>query len=203
MGRWRADGVLMVSDGVLATRHWDMKGLADYLHAKRLKLGFYVTGGMAAVYKHEDAWADMMFNVWGGDSVKVDHMCANVCETAPGAINHPSDQIVPAFQEETIRRWAAAINKTGKTVLFNNCGIGCSPSEGVDSRDPRPWGEWCRELANTWRSSGDASVQSWHNNLESLIGRGSLYAPKIFRLSLYIFCFVGWFHFPCFFSHTN
>jgi len=62
-------------------------------------------------------------------------------------------------------------------VLFQNCGIGCSPSEGLDSRDPRPWGEWCRQTANMWRSSGDINVQSWHNNLASLIGRGSYSTP--------------------------
>ena len=70
----------------------------------------------------------------------------------------------------------AAINKTDK-VVFNNCGIGCSPSEGVDSRDPRPWAPWCRENANTWRSSGDINVQSWRSNLASLIGRGALSQP--------------------------
>ena len=62
-------------------------------------------------------------------------------------------------------------------MLFQNCGIGCSPSEGLDSRDPRPWGEWCRQTANMWRSSGDINVISWHNNLASLIGRGSYSMP--------------------------
>jgi hypothetical protein len=120
----------------------------------------------------------------GADSVKVDHMCSvdhnsSGCRTAPGAINKPSDQIVPAYQQQTVERWAAAIAKLNKTdqVLFNNCGIGCSPSEGMDSRDPRPWGDWCRRTANTWRSSGDASVTAWHTNLASLIGRGSYSQP--------------------------
>ena len=119
----------------------------------------YVTGGFSAVYEHEDAWAEVMFNEWDADSVKVDHMCSvdlnsSGCRTAPGAINHPSDQIVHAYQQPTMERWAAAIAKINRTrrVLFNNCGIGCSPSEGMDSRDPRPWGDWCRETANTWRT---------------------------------------------------
>ena len=122
---------------------WDMRGVADYLHSKGLKMGMYVTGGMSGVYKHEDVWSEVMFNEWAADSVKVDHMCGDSCETAPGAINHPSDQVVPAFQQATIERWTAAIAKINKTnsVLFNNCGIGCSPSEGVDSRDPRPWSD--------------------------------------------------------------
>ena len=68
---------------------WDMRGVADYLHAKGLKMGMYVTGGMAGVYKHEDVWSEVMFREWAADSVKVDHMCANICETAPGEINHP------------------------------------------------------------------------------------------------------------------
>eukprot|EP00729_Bicosta_minor_P001078 gene1078-4896_t len=171
------------------TTSWDMKGLANYLHIKGFKMGMYLTGGFNDVYGYEEQWAEVMFNEWGADSVKVDHMCSVAdgaapgkvegCQTAPGAINHASDQIVPAFQQATMERWAAAIEKINKTndVLFNNCGIGCSPSEGLDSRDPRPWGEWCRETANTWRSSGDINVQSWHTNLESLIGRGSYSLP--------------------------
>lgn len=162
---------------------WNMRGLADYLHSKSLKFGMYVTGGFSAVYLHEEAWPQVMFAEWGADSVKVDHMCSvNTsygCREAAGSINHPSDQIVPAFQQQTIERWTAAIAKINKTqnVLFNNCGIGCSPSEGLYGRDPRPWGEWCRQTANTWRTSGDINVGSWHANLESLIGRGSYSQP--------------------------
>ena len=48
------------------------------------------------MYGYEDQWAVMMFNEWGADSVKVDHMC-NVadgdapggvegCQTAPGML---------------------------------------------------------------------------------------------------------------------
>jgi len=61
--------------------------------------------------------------------------------------------------------------------LFNNCGVGCSPSEGLGGRDPRPFDEWCYETANTWRSSGDINVASWHVNLASLIGRGYMGRP--------------------------
>ena len=56
---------------------WDMRGVADYLHGKGLKMGMYVTGGMAGVYRHEDVWSEVMFNEWAADSVKVDHMFAD------------------------------------------------------------------------------------------------------------------------------
>ena len=57
------------------TKDGGMRGLADYLHTRGLTLGMYVTGGFSAVYRHEDAWAQVMFNEWAADSVKIDHMC--------------------------------------------------------------------------------------------------------------------------------
>ena len=39
------------------------------------------------VYEHEAAWAEVMFNEWGADGVKVDHMCQGAnCGT--GAQGH-------------------------------------------------------------------------------------------------------------------
>jgi hypothetical protein len=68
------------------------------------------------------------------------------CENAPGDLNQSGintyhHQIVPYYQQQTVERWAAAIAKVNKTrdVLFHNCDIGCSPSEGVASTQPRPW----------------------------------------------------------------
>ena len=77
-----------------------MRGLADNLHANKLKLGMYVTGGFSAVYLHENAWAEVMFNEWAADSVKVDHMCSvntsDGCRVAPGVVNKASHHIVLA-----------------------------------------------------------------------------------------------------------
>ena len=35
-------------------------------------------GGTVLRYQHEDAWAEVMFNEWGADGLKVDHMCQGV-----------------------------------------------------------------------------------------------------------------------------
>ena len=76
----------------------------------------YVTGGFEAVYQHEAEWATVMFNDWGADGVKVDHMCqGSSCGT--GAQGH---MIAVEFQQPTIERWVraiAAVNKT-ESVLF-------------------------------------------------------------------------------------
>lgn len=107
------------------------------------------------------------------------------CENAPGELNQSGinvfhHQIVPYYQQQTVERWANAIAKINKTrdVLFHNCDIGCAPAEGVASAQPRPWGEWCRETANLWRTSGDINVLEWRQqNLASLVGRGSYAGP--------------------------
>lgn len=38
------------------------------------------------MYGYEDQWAVMMFNEWGADSVKVDHMCNVADGDAPGGV---------------------------------------------------------------------------------------------------------------------
>ena len=82
--------------------------------------------------------------------VKVDHMCQGAC-CGSGQQGH---MMAVEFQRPTIERWAAAIaavNKTG-AVLFQNCGVGCSPSSG-DGVGAQPWGAWCTQTARTLKSS--------------------------------------------------
>ena len=46
-----------------------------------------IIGSYRQVYEHEAAWAEVMFNEWGADGVKVDHMCQGAnCGT--GAQGH-------------------------------------------------------------------------------------------------------------------
>ena len=57
-----------------------------------------------------------MFNEWGADGIKVDHMCQGPsCGT--GAQGH---MIAVEFQQPTIERWVSAIAAVNKTesVLF-------------------------------------------------------------------------------------
>ena len=160
---------------------WDFPQLTSTLRSQGLLLDMYVTGGMKTVYKHEAAWAAVMFGEWGASGVKVDHMCTVPECIIPGQA--PGHQMAPAYQQATILRWVAgiaAVNATGR-VLFQNCGVGCMPAAGNDtSGSPAPWADWCPATANLWRSSGDIAPV-WGaivgTNLASLAGRGGLAGP--------------------------
>ena len=79
-----------------------------------------MTGGFERVYQHEAAWAEVMFNEWGADGVKVDHMCQGA-NCGSGVQGH---MMAVEFQRPTMERWAAAIAAIGKTntTLFQNWG---------------------------------------------------------------------------------
>ena len=135
-----------------------------------------VTGGFERVYQHEAAWAEVMFNEWGADGVKVDHMCQGA-NCGSGVQGH---MMAVEFQRPTMERWAAAIAAIGKTntTLFQNCGVGCAPSSG-DGVGAQPWGEWCRATANMWRSGGDINpiFGVIIGEVANLAGRGHLAGP--------------------------
>lgn len=155
---------------------WDFRNLSDHYHSLGLKLGMYLTGGFEAVYEQEAAWASMLFAEWNCDGLKVDHMCQGAnCGT--GQQGH---EMAIDTQELTIKRWAAAIAAVNATdrVLFQNCGIGCSPSSG-DGIGAQPWGEWCSETANMWRTAGDIAAE-WPaivSRLATVASRGHLAGP--------------------------
>ena len=61
--------------GSFGPHGWNFTNLTAWYHSVGLKLGMYVTGGFEAVYEHEAEWAEVMFNEWNADGLKVDHMC--------------------------------------------------------------------------------------------------------------------------------
>ncbi len=109
-----------------------MKALADYVHAKGLKLGIYSDAGDTTCagrpgsrgHEYQDAlaWAR-----WGIDYVKYDW-----CDT---------EGISPAAAYATMRD---AIARTGRPMLFSICEWG----------DNKPW-EWAPEVGHSWRTTGD------------------------------------------------
>jgi alpha-galactosidase len=115
----------------------DMKALADYVHAKGLKLGLYSSpgprtcGGFVGSYGHEalDAatWAR-----WGIDYLKYDWCSAS-----------------RIWRDEDMRavyqRMGAALAATGRPILFSLCQYGRA---GVEQWGPLVGG-------NLWRSTGD------------------------------------------------
>lgn len=109
-----------------------MKALADYVHAKGLKLGIYsdvgatTCGGHPGSRGHEYQDA-ITYAAWGIDYVKYD-WCDSKGLSAEGAYTTMRD----------------AIKKAGRPMLFSMCEWG----------DNKPW-DWAKDVAHSWRTTAD------------------------------------------------
>ncbi|MEV0614344.1 NPCBM/NEW2 domain-containing protein [Nonomuraea sp. NPDC050404] len=125
-----------------------IKGVADYVHGKGLKLGIYgdagtkTCAGYPGSLGHEEidaqTWAD-----WGVDYLKYDNC------------NNQSD----GSQADYIRRYTAmrqALDKTGRPFVYSICEWGTS----------QPW-TWAKGVGHLWRTTGDIS-DNWAS-LRSII----------------------------------
>jgi alpha-galactosidase len=110
-----------------------IKALADYIHAKGLKLGIYTDVGTMTCAKrpgsigHEYQDAKQYAN-WGVDYLKVDW-----CNTLPGQNSESS---------YTLMRDALAAS--GRPIVFSICEWGST----------KPW-LWAGPIGNLWRATGD------------------------------------------------
>jgi len=113
-----------------------IKALADYVHARGLKLGIYsdagakTCGGRAGSQGHEFQDATQ-YARWGVDYLKYDW-----CNTGTGAA-----QRNPREAYATMR---AALDQAGRPIVFSICEWG----------DSKPW-EWAAGIGNLWRTTGD------------------------------------------------
>ncbi|NUT33292.1 MAG: carbohydrate-binding protein [Hamadaea sp.] len=124
-----------------------IKYLADYAHARNLKLGIYTSAGTKTCNtlgfsgglgnEQKDA---TLFASWGVDYLKYDN-CNN--------------QGVDAQQRYTAMRDALAA--TGRPIVYSICEWGRS--------DPKIW-TWGKDVGNLWRTTGDIS-----DNWTSMIGK--------------------------------
>ena len=120
----------------------DMKGLADYVHSKGLKLGIYSSpgpktcAGYEGSYGHEEqdakTWA-----AWGIDYLKYDWCSA-------GRI-YKSEEMQAVYQV-----MGDALRKTGRKIVFSLCQYGMA--------DVWKWGP--EVSGNLWRTTGDIR-DSW------------------------------------------
>jgi alpha-galactosidase len=121
--------------------------LADYVHARGLKLGIYTDvgtktcAGYPGGYRHEEQDAHR-FASWGIDFVKVD-WCNVPWADFPGMDKQP-------VAKELYGRWSPAIRNSGRDMVFSMC---------VWDTSVRSW-EFAPELAHMWRTSGDYG-DSW------------------------------------------
>ena len=132
-GARAADGSLRPN-----ARFPDLKNLADYLHARGLKLGLYSSpgpktcAGYAGSYGHVEQDA-RTFASWGVDYLKYD-----LCSGEGFYLDR--DQIQQAYQQ-----MGTALQATGRSIVYSLCEYG---REDV--------GSWGREVGgHLWRTTGD------------------------------------------------
>lgn len=131
-----------------------IKAVADYVHAKGLKLGIYTSAGTrtcsqagfpgALGHEYSDA---RQFAGWGVDYLKYDN-CNN--------------QGVDARQRYTTMR--DALQATGRPIVFSICEWG----------ENKPW-EWAGDVGHLWRTTGDIS-DSW-GSMVSILKQNLPLAP--------------------------
>ncbi|MDN3357740.1 NPCBM/NEW2 domain-containing protein [Actinomadura sp. DC4] len=131
-----------------------MKALADYVHARGLKLGIYedvgtkTCAGYPGSYGHVQDDADS-FASWGVDFVKVDW-----CNVPFGDFPGLSQQQVAV---KLYTAYGQALKATGRPMVFSIC-----------EWDPRlqPW-TWAPAIGNLWRTDNDYGSQ-WSQTLANL-----------------------------------
>ena len=123
----------------------DMKALADYVHAKGLKLGIYSSpgpktcAGYEGSYGHEDQDA-RTYAAWGVDYLKYDLCSLSAPMIAAGSIEKAQAIELAAYQ-----KMGAAIRATGRPMVYSLCQYGFA----------QVW-RWGPEVGgNAWRTTGD------------------------------------------------
>lgn len=131
-----------------------IKGTADYVHSKGLKLGIYESAGSETCahfpgsFGHETTDADD-FAAWGVDYLKYDN-----CGT---------DSTNASSQAQYVTRYTAmgdALASSGRKIAYSLCEWG----------NYTPW-TWADQVGNLWRTTGDIS-DNW-NSLKSIIAQNS------------------------------
>lgn len=125
----------------------DMKGLADYVHSKGLKLGIYSSpgpktcAGFEGSMGHEDQDA-LTYAQWGIDYLKYD-----LCSYGKIIKQEAGPDIVKAaqMQKDAYEKMHQAILKTGRPMIYSFCQYGYYVS----------WAWAPSKGANLWRTTGD------------------------------------------------
>ncbi len=148
-----------------------IKALADYVHARGLKLGIYADRGLLTCskfpgsYGHEAADA-ALFASFEVDYVKVDNCYPNTATTAAldrvAQLGGTVDGITPsaryqAAQQVDYTNWANALRATNRPMLFSICA----------------WWfySWEPTLGNMFRTTKDTKA-NWTSFLATLDGNG-------------------------------
>ncbi len=131
-GKRDAQGVLQPNE-----KFPDMKGLADYVHSKGLKIGIYSSpgpqtcAGYEGSYQHEEVDAKT-WAAWGIDYLKYDWCSAKTVY---------KEEEMPAVY----KKMGDALKATGRPIVFSLCQYGL--------RKVSEWG--AASGGNLWRTTGD------------------------------------------------
>ncbi|MGO4517707.1 glycoside hydrolase family 27 protein [Terriglobus sp. 2YAB30_2] len=145
-GTRRADGSIQSND-----RFPDMKALADYVHARGLKLGIYSSPGSRTCAKFEGSYGHeeqdaRTYAAWGIDYLKYD-LCSFGGMLSEAGNGDQSAPAAFALQQEAYRKMHDALAATGRPIVFSLCQYGMSSV----------W-EWGPQVGgNLWRTTGDIS----------------------------------------------
>jgi alpha-galactosidase len=125
----------------------DMRALADYVHAKGLKLGIYSSPGPKTCAGYEgslghEAQDARTYADWGIDYLKYD-----LCSLGPSMIAAGSLEKAQAIELEAYRKMDAALRATGRPMVYSLCQYGVA----------QVW-RWGGSVGgNLWRTTGDIS----------------------------------------------
>jgi alpha-galactosidase len=125
----------------------DMKALADYVHAKGLKLGIYSSpgpktcAGFEGSYGHE-AQDAQTYAAWGIDYLKYD-----LCSFGEIMKRAGSPEAAHKLMIEAYTKMHQALLKTGRPIVFSLCQYG---ADAV-------WRWGASVGGNSWRTTGDIS----------------------------------------------
>ena len=172
------------ANGVLHTnsKFPDMKGLADYVHSKGLKIGIYSSpgektcAGFAGSYGHEQQDA-ALYASWGIDYLKYD-LCSFRDKMQQQAPNDKPKQ--NQMMREAYLKMNQAILKTGRPMIYSLC------QYGFDS----VW-QWAPEVGgNLWRTTDDinpsfrrmAQIGREQDGLERYAGPGHWNDPDMLEV---------------------
>jgi|HubBroStandDraft_6_1064221.scaffolds.fasta_scaffold00753_14 alpha-galactosidase len=125
----------------------DMKALADYVHAKGLKLGIYSSPGPKTCAKFEGSYGHeeqdaQTYAAWGIDYLKYDLCSFGKIMEAAGSPEAGHKLMVDAYT-----KMHDALVKTGRPMVYSLCQYG---ADAV-------WRWGASVGGNTWRTTGDIS----------------------------------------------
>jgi alpha-galactosidase len=141
-GKRDANGVLQPN-----SKFPDMKGLADYVHSKGLKIGIYSSPGPYTCAKYEGSYGHeeqdaKTYAEWGIDYLKYD-LCGFDKIQKQQAPNDPAK--TAQMMKDAYEKMHKALLATGRPIVYSFC------QYGLDA----VW-EWGPGLgANLWRTTGD------------------------------------------------